>query len=329
VTKLDDAMAKIDRSFGKGSIMRLGDPGAIVPIAAIPSGSLALDLAMGIGGYPRGRIVEVYGPESSGKTTLMLHALASAQAMGLTCAFIDAEHALDPRYAEAVGVCTDELLLSQPDYGEQALQIADDLVETGEVGVVVIDSVAALTPKAELDGEMGDQTVGLQARMMGQAMRKLAGKAQKTQTLLLFTNQIREKVGVMFGSPETTPGGRALRFYASQRLDVRRTGTVGAKGEQTHNSTKVTLKKNKVAPPFREALFDIDFGRGISSEGEMVDAGVAHGFVAKAGAWFYFDPTLGKDGPRAQGRDAAKALLLEDRTLYHELEAKVRPALGL
>lgn len=324
MTQLDDAIASIERNFGRGSVMRLGDEGARVPVEAIPSGSIALDLALGVGGLPRGRVVEVYGPESSGKTTVCLHVLANAQARGLTCAFIDAEHALDPTYAEAVGVCSDELLVSQPDYGEQALQIADELIGSSEVGVVVIDSVAALTPKVELDGEMGDVTVGAQARMMSQAMRKLAAKTNQTRTLLIFTNQIREKVGVMFGSPETTPGGRALRFYASQRLDVRRIGSDGAKGHETNNKVRVTVKKNKVAPPFRQAEFDIDFGRGISVEGELLDLGVSHGIVRKAGGNHY----LGEER-LGQSRDAAKARLLEDVETKGELNRLVRLAVGI
>lgn len=327
MTALADALAHLDRSFGKGTVMRLGDPGARVPIEAIPTGAPLLDLALGIGGMPRGRIVEVFGPESSGKTTILLHVAAQAQAMGLLCAFIDAEHALDPTYAEALGVCTDDLLLSQPDYGEQALQIADELIGTGEVGVVIVDSVAALTPKAELDGEVGDLTVGAQARMMGQAMRKLAAKTSRTGTLLAFTNQLREKVGVMFGSPEVTPGGRALKFAASQRLDVRRIGTEGVKGAQTHNRVRVKVVKNKVAPPFREAEMDLDFGRGLSIEGQLIDLGVAHGFVRKSGAWLYFGSD--EEPSRAQGRDAAKALLMQDHELRSQLSADVRTAVGL
>lgn len=323
MSALDDALASIERSFGKGSIMRLGDEGARVPIEAIPTGAITLDLALGIGGMPRGRIVEVYGPESSGKTTVCLHVVGNAQAAGLKCAFIDAEHALDPRYAEALGVCSDELLVSQPDYGEQALQITDQLVRSGEVGVIVVDSVAALTPKAELDGEMGNQTVGLQARMMSQAMRKLAGIANQTRTLLIFTNQIREKVGVMFGSPETTPGGRALRFYASQRLDVRRIATNKDGTESVGNRTKVTVRKNKVAPPFRVAEFDIDFGRGISTEGCLIDVGLEHDLVKKSGAWL----TVGDE--RLHGRDAAKEFLRETPEALRELDAAVRQAVGL
>lgn len=317
----DDAVQKVERSFGKGAIMRLGDPAARVAVDPVPSGSIALDVALGVGGYARGRIVEIYGPESSGKTTLTLHALAQAQAMGLRCAFVDTEHALDPVYAEAVGVDPDALYVSQPDYGEQALQIVDDLTRSGEAGVIVVDSVAALTPKAELEGEMGDVTVGLQARMMSQAMRKLAGPAERTKTLLIFTNQIREKVGVMFGSPETTPGGRALRFYASQRLDVRRVGTEGAKGEETHNRVRVTVKKNKVAPPFRRAEFDVDFGRGISIEGELLDVGTELGVLAKSGGRYTFQGEL-----IANGRAACKARLLAEPELRDALTEAVREA---
>jgi recombination protein RecA len=324
VSALTDAMAKIDADFGQGTIMRLGDPGATMPIEAIPTGAVTVDLALGIGGVPRGRIVEVFGPESSGKTTLVLHLLASAQAMGMQAAMIDAEHSLDPRYAEALGVCTDDLLISQPDYGEQGLAIADRLVRTGEVGLIAIDSVAALTPKAELDGEMGDATVGLQARMMSQAMRKLAGIANQTNTTLVFTNQIREKVGVMFGSPETQPGGRALKFYASQRLDVRRIKTEGVKGAQTHNRVRVKVVKNKVAPPFREAEVDLEFGRGISTEGCLLDTGVEHGVIRKSGGHHY----LGEEriGP---SRDAAKDRLREDHELRSEVDRLVRQAVGL
>lgn len=322
MSALQEALTSIEREFGKGSIMRLGEA---PPVAAdcIPSGALTLDAALG-GGYPRGRIVEVYGPESSGKTTLLLHLIANAQRRGGTCAFIDAEHALDPAYARAVGVDVDALLCSQPDYGEQALEIADRLTRSGEVAVVAVDSVAALTPKAELDGAMGDQTVGLQARMMSQAMRKLAGIADKTRTLVVFTNQIREKVGVLFGSPETTPGGRALRFYASQRLDVRRVATEGPKGEQTHNRVRVTVRKNKIAPPFRVAEFDLEFGRGISTVGVLLDLAVEHGLVRKSGGWFHFD-----DADKANGRDAAKAFLEARTDVAVALDTAIRERLGL
>ena len=314
---LDAALKKIESSFGKGSVILLGDESAQVPIEVIPTGSLALDMALGSGGVPRGRIVEVYGPESSGKTTLVLHILANAQAQGLKVAFIDAEHALDPQYAEAIGAKPAEFLFSQPDYGEQALAIADELIGSGEVGVVAVDSVAALTPKAELDGDMGAANVGLQARMMGQAMRKLAGKANRTKTTVLFVNQIREKVGVLFGSPETTPGGRALRFYASQRLDVRRISTEGPAGEKTHNRTKVTVKKNKLAAPFRVAEFSIRFGEGIDSLGELVDLGVEHGLIKKSGAWY----SIGED--RAQGREEARLVLGLDAPRADRIRARV------
>ena len=323
MSALADALTAIDREFGKGSVMRLGDAPPVA-VDAIPSGALNLDLALG-GGYPRGRIVEVYGPESSGKTTLLLHLIANAQATGATCAFIDAEHALDPLYARAVGVDVDALLCSQPDYGEQALEIADRLVGTGEVGVVVVDSVAALTPRAELEGQMGEATVGLQARMMSQAMRKLAGRAQKSRTLVAFTNQIREKVGVMFGSPETTPGGRALRFYASQRLDVRRIATEGPKGEQTHNRVRVRVVKNKIAPPFRQAEFDLVFGRGISAAGVLLDMAEEHGIVAKSGGWRVFDADA---DDKVNGRPAAVERLESDPALAARIEAQVREAVG-
>lgn len=295
---LVEAMKAIDAQFGKGSVMLLGDPSAIVPVEVIPSGAATLDRALGVGGYPRGRIVEIFGPESSGKTTLVIHALANAQAMGLNAAMIDAEHAFDPGYAEALGVNPDSLIFSQPSYGEEALEIADQLVSSGEVGIVAIDSVAALTPKAELDGQMGQQTVGLQARMMGQAMRKLAGKANQTKTLLLFVNQIREKVGVIYGSPETTPGGRALRFYASQRLDIRRISAGSDK--ETHNHSKVKVIKNKVAAPYREAEFDIVFGRGIDAAGCALDVMLEDGCAKRSGAYYEIN------GERIHGRMNAR-----------------------
>lgn len=305
MSNLADALKDIDAQFGKGSIMRLGDPDAAVQIEVVPTGAATLDRALGIGGLPRGRIVEIYGPESSGKTTLVLSCLANAQRMGMQVAFIDAEHALDPAYARALGADPDEFLLAQPNWGEQALSITDRLVRSGEVGVIAVDSVAALTPKAELEGEMGQQTVGLQARMMSQGMRKLNGIAQETNTLLLFTNQIREKVGVMFGSPETTPGGRALRFYSSVRLDVRRIATEGPQGEQTHNRTKVTVRKNKMAPPFRIAEFDIRFGTGIDAAGCYFDLGVEDGTIQKSGSFY----TIGDE--RVQGRAKAIELITE------------------
>lgn len=283
---LADALKDIEKTFGKGSVIELGDPSAFQPVKVIPTGAATLDIALGVGGLPRGRIVEIYGPESSGKTTLVLSILAEAQKLGGKVALIDAEHALDPEYAKAVGCDVDAFLFSQPDNGEQGLSIAERLIKSGELAVVAVDSVAALTPKAEMDGEMGQQTVGLQARMMGQAMRKIAGPASQTGTLVLFVNQIREKVGVMFGSPETTPGGRALRFYASVRLDIRRTGSDGATGEQTANNVKVTVKKNKVAPPFRIAEFDIRFGEGIDSAGCWITLALQRGVISKAGGWY-------------------------------------------
>jgi recombination protein RecA len=319
---LQGALAQIEKEFGKGSVMRMGDEGAQVRCEAIPTGALSLDLALGIGGVPRGRIVELYGPESSGKTTLIYHILAQAQKLGGVCAFIDAEHAMDPLYAREIGVDIDELLVSQPDYGEQALEIADMLVRSGAVDVVAIDSVAALTPRVELEGQMGDQTVGAQARMMSQAMRKLAANLNRTSTLCILTNQIREKVGVMFGSPETQPGGRALKFYASQRLDIRRIETIKDGTEAVGNRVKVV--KNKVAAPFRQAEFEIEFGKGISTAGCLIDLGIEHGVVTKSGAFFsYGDQRLG------QGRAAAKNFLNENPEVALEIEQKVYAALGL
>jgi recombination protein RecA len=304
--------------------MRMGDEGAQVKVNAIPTGALALDLALGIGGMPRGRIVEVFGPEASGKTTLVYHVLAEAQKLGGVCAFIDAEHAMDPLYARQIGVDIDELLVSQPDYGEQALEIADMLVRSGAVDVVAIDSVAALTPRAELEGQMGDQTVGLQARMMSQAMRKLAGNLNRTQTLCLFTNQIREKVGVMFGSPETQPGGRALKFYSSQRLDIRRIETLKEGTEAVGNKVRVKVVKNKVAAPFRQAEFDIEFGKGFSTSGCLIDLGIEHNIVTKSGSFFsYGDERLG------QGRNNAKAFLDEHQEIAKEIENKIYAALDV
>ena len=321
---LQGALTQIERQFGKGTVMRMGDEGAQVRVNAIPTGALSLDLALGIGGVPRGRIVEVFGPESSGKTTLIYHVLAEAQKLGGVCAFIDAEHALDPLYAREIGVNIDELLVSQPDYGEQGLEIADMLVRSGAVDVVAIDSVAALTPRAELEGQMGDQTVGLRARMMSQAMRKLAGNLNRTQTLCIFTNQIREKVGVMFGSPETQPGGRALKFYASQRLDIRRIETLKEGTEAVGNRVRVKVVKNKVAAPFRQAEFDIEFGKGISSSGCILDLGIEHNVVTKSGSFFsYGDERLG------QGRNNAKAYLDEHVEVAKEIEAKIYEALGI
>ncbi len=321
---LQGALTQIEREFGKGTIMRMGDEGAQVKVNAIPTGALSLDLALGIGGMPRGRIVEVFGPESSGKTTLVYHVLAETQKLGGICAFIDAEHAMDPLYAREIGVDIDELLVSQPDYGEQALEVCDMLVRSGAVDLVAIDSVAALTPRSELEGQMGDQTVGLQARMMSQAMRKLAGNLNRTQTLCLFTNQIREKVGVMFGSPETQPGGRALKFYASQRLDIRRIETLKDGTEAVGNRVRVKVVKNKVAAPFRQAEFDIEFGKGISTSGCLLDLGIEHNIVTKSGSFFsYGDDRLG------QGRNNAKAFLDEHQEIAKEIEAKVYAALGI
>ena len=321
---LSGALGQIERTFGKGSIMRMGDEDFAVSVSAIPSGALSLDLALGVGGLPRGRIVEIFGPESSGKTTLLYHVLSEAQKVGGICAFIDAEHAMDPQYAKRIGVDVDELLVSQPDHGEQALEIADLLIRSGAIDVVAIDSVAALTPKAELEGAMGDQTVGLQARMMSQAMRKLAGNLNRTNTLCVFTNQIREKVGVMFGSPETQPGGRALKFYASQRLDIRRIETLKDGTEAVGNRVRVKVVKNKVAAPFRQAEFDIEYGQGISSEGCILDLALEHNIVSKSGSFFsYGDERIG------QGRGNAKAYLRENPKMAKELEEKIYAALGV
>jgi len=320
---LENAVTHIKREFGEGSLMRLGAE-STVKAEAIPTGSLALDLGLGIGGVPRGRMVEIFGPESSGKTTLVYHIIAEAQAKGGVCVFIDTEHAMDPVYARAIGVDTDELLVSQPDYGEQALQIADRLIASTAVDVVAIDSVAALTPKAELEGQIGDQTVGLQARLMSQAMRKLAGNLNRTNTVCVFTNQIREKVGVQFGSPETQPGGRALKFAASQRLDIRRIETIKDGTEAVGNRVRVKVVKNKVAAPFRQAEFEIEYGTGISREGELLDFGIEHNLVQKSGSFFSYGETrLG------QGRNNAKQFLVENRELAAELEAKIRAALGI
>src|ERR1700710_1768356 len=321
---LQGALTQIEREFGKGSVMRMGDEGAQVRCEVIPTGALALDLALGIGGVPRGRIVEIFGPESSGKTTLIYHMIAEAQKLGGVCAFIDAEHAMDPAYAKRIGVDVDELLVSQPDHGEQALEIADMLIRSGAVDVVAIDSVAALTPKVELEGAMGDQTVGLQARMMSQAMRKLAGNLNRANTLCLFTNQIREKVGVMFGSPETQPGGRALKFYSSQRLDIRRIETLKEGTEAVGNRVRVKVVKNKVAAPFRQAEFDIEYGVGISREGGLLDFGIEQDLVQKSGSFFsYGEVRLG------QGRNNAKQFLNDNPELALEIETKVRNALGI
>lgn len=320
---LDMALTQIERQFGKGAIMRLGADD-VVQIAAIPTGALSLDLALGIGGVPRGRVVEIYGPESSGKTTLALHIVAEAQRNGGIAAFIDAEHALDPVYARALGVDVDELLISQPDTGEQALEIADMLIRSGALDVVVIDSVAALVPRAEIEGEMGDTHVGLQARLMSQALRKLAGTINRSDTTAIFINQIREKIGVMFGSPETTPGGRALKFYASTRIDVRRIETIKDGQSAIGNRVRAKIVKNKVAPPFRLAEFDIMFGEGISREGSLLDVAVEHDVVRKSGAWYtYEDDQLG------QGRENAKRFLRENPEVAVQLQAQVLEVVGL
>ena len=322
-TALNGALTQIERQFGAGSIMKMGDDAAQVRVSAVPTGALSLDLALGVGGLPRGRIVEVFGPESSGKTTLLYHVLANAQKMGGICAFIDAEHAMDPAYAKRIGVDIDELLVSQPDHGEQALEIADLLIRSGAVDVVAIDSVAALTPKAELEGAMGDQTVGVQARMMSQAMRKLAGNLNRANTMCVFTNQIREKVGVMFGSPETQPGGRALKFYSSARLDIRRIETLKEGTEAVGNRVRVKVVKNKCAAPFRQAEFDIEYGEGISAEGCLIDLGLEHDIVRKSGSFFsYGEERLG------QGRNNAKGYLREHPEVFAEIERKVYEATG-
>ncbi|WP_338754111.1 recombinase RecA [Bacillus sp. FJAT-52991] len=320
---LDMALKQIEKQFGKGSIMKLGEQ-TDRKISTIPSGSLALDAALGVGGYPRGRIIEIYGPESSGKTTVALHAIAEVQATGGQAAFIDAEHALDPVYAQKLGVNIDELLLSQPDTGEQALEIAEALVRSGAVDILVIDSVAALVPKAEIEGEMGDSHVGLQARLMSQALRKLSGAINKSKTIAIFINQIREKVGVMFGNPETTPGGRALKFYSSVRLEVRRAETLKQGNEMVGNKTKIKVVKNKVAPPFRVAEVDIMYGEGISREGEIIDLGSDEDIIQKSGAWYsYNEERLG------QGRENAKQFLKENPDISHEIMLKIRKQYGL
>jgi len=318
------ALGQIEKQFGKGSVMRLGDHDVSRDIQAVSTGSLGLDIALGVGGLPRGRVVEIYGPESSGKTTLTLQVIAEMQKMGGTAAFIDAEHALDPNYAQKLGVDVDNLLVSQPDTGEQALEIADMLVRSGSVDVVVVDSVAALTPKAEIEGEMGDSHMGLQARLMSQALRKLTANIKRTNTLVIFINQIRMKIGVMFGNPETTTGGNALKFYASVRLDIRRIGAIKKGDEIIGNETKVKVVKNKVSPPFKEAFFDILYGQGISREGEIIELGVAHKFVDKSGAWYAYNGD--KIG---QGKDNAREYLKEHPEIAHEIEAKIRTAVGV
>ncbi len=320
---LDNVFGQIEKQFGQGAVMRLGDK-PNVKVEAIPTGSLSLDIALGIGGVPRGRIIEIYGPESSGKTTVALHIAAEVQKLGGEAAFIDAEHALDPVYAENLGVRIDDLIVSQPDTGDQALEITEQLVRSGAIDIIIIDSVAALVPKQEIEGYMGEAHVGLQARLMSQALRKLAGIISKSNTTAIFINQLREKVGVMFGNPETTAGGRALKYYASVRLDVRRIEAVKGDDGVTGNRTRVKIVKNKVAPPFKEAEFDIVFGEGISKEGNIIDVGVDYDVIKKSGSWFsYNDEKLG------QGREAVKALLREDEALRDEIEAKVRAAAGL
>jgi recombination protein RecA len=321
---LDAAMAQIERAFGKGSIMRMGARAGDEQIEVIPSGSLGLDLALGIGGLPRGRIVEIYGPESSGKTTLALHAIAEGQRRGGTCAFIDAEHALDPIYARKLGVDVDNLLISQPDAGEQALEIADTLVRSGAIDILVVDSVAALVPRAELEGEMGDSHMGLHARLMSQALRKITGSVSRSKCMLIFLNQIRMKIGVMFGNPETTTGGNALKFYASVRLEIRRIGQIKDREEIVGNQTRVKVVKNKLAPPFRQVEFDIMYGEGISKVGELLDLGVKAAVVEKSGAWFSYDSQR-----IGQGRENAKQFLREHRDLADAIEAKVREQSGV
>jgi len=316
---LSSALSQIERQFGKGAIMRMGDTSAVRDIEVVSTGSLGLDLALGVGGLPRGRVMEIYGPESSGKTTLTLEVIARTQRDGGTAAFIDAEHALDPQYAERIGVDVDELLVSQPDTGEQALEIADMIVRSGAVDVVVIDSVAALTPKAELEGEMGDSHVGLQARLMSQALRKLTANIKRSNTLVIFINQIRMKIGVMFGSPETTTGGNALKFYSSVRLDIRRIGAIKRRDEVIGNQTRIKVVKNKVAPPFKQVEFDILYGEGISREGELIDLGVKHGIIEKSGAWYSYD------GDRiGQGRDNVREFLKEHKDIADAIDTALR-----
>ncbi len=317
------ALGQIEKQFGKGSVMKMGDKGTMA-VESIPTGALALDIALGIGGLPRGRVVEIYGPESSGKSTLAMHVVAEAQRNGGVCAYVDAEHAMDPVYAAKIGVDVDELLISQPDTGEQALEISDMLVRSGAIDVLVVDSVAALTPRAEIEGEMGDSHVGLQARLMSQALRKLTANLNKTQTICIFINQLREKIGVMFGSPETTPGGRALKFYSSVRLDIRRIESIKDGVEVVGNRTRVKIVKNKVAPPFRQAEFDIMYGKGISREGSLLDIGVEHDIVKKSGAWYTYEgEQLG------QGRENAKSFLTEHPEVMVEIQDRVLRAVGI
>ncbi|MAU95681.1 recombinase RecA [Aurantimonas sp. 22II-16-19i] len=321
---LDAALSQIERAFGKGSIMRLGANEKIVEIETVSTGSLGLDIALGVGGLPKGRVIEIYGPESSGKTTLALHTIAEAQKKGGICAFVDAEHALDPVYARKLGVDLENLLISQPDTGEQALEITDTLVRSGAIDVLVVDSVAALTPRAEIEGEMGDSLPGMQARLMSQALRKLTGSISRSKCMVIFINQIRMKIGVMFGSPETTTGGNALKFYASVRLDIRRIGSIKDRDEVTGNQTKVKVVKNKLAPPFKQVEFDIMYGEGVSKTGELVDLGVKSGIVEKSGAWFsYNSQRLG------QGRENAKSFLRDNPAIADEIEASIRQNAGL
>ena len=320
---LDMALSQIERQFGEGAVMKMGDRGQM-KVEAVSTGSLAIDMALGIGGLPRGRVVEVYGPEASGKSTLAMHVVAEAQRTGGICAYVDAEHAMDPDYAKNIGVDVDELLISQPDTGEQALEITDMLIRSGAVDVVVIDSVAALTPRAEIEGEMGDTHVGLQARLMSQALRKLTANLNKTKTIVIFINQLREKIGVMFGSPETTPGGRALKFYSSVRIDIRRIEAIKSDGEITGGRTRIKVVKNKVAPPFRQAEFDIMYGKGISREGSLVDVGVEQGIVKKSGAWYTYEgEQLG------QGRENAKQFLTDNPEVMVEIDGRIRSQLGI
>lgn len=324
ITALDNAIRQIEKDFGKGSIMKLGEVAAKMNVEVIPTGTLSLDIALGVGGIPRGRVIEIYGPESSGKTTVALHVIAQAQKGGGIAAFIDAEHALDPAYAKKLGVDTDNLLISQPDNGEQALEIADALVRSGAIDIVVVDSVAALVPKAEIEGEMGDSHVGLQARLMSQAMRKLTGIISKSRTTAIFINQIREKVGIMFGNPETTTGGRALKFYASVRLDVRKIDTIKQGNDMVGNRTRIKVVKNKIAPPFRQAEFDIMYGQGISHEGCLVDIGTDLDIIDKSGAWYSYN------GERlGQGRENAKEFLKENTAIAIEIERKIREKLNI
>lgn len=321
---LDAALSSIEKNFGKGAVMKLGDPAAAMNVETVPTGSLSLDIALGLGGVPKGRIVEIYGPESSGKTTVALHMVAEVQKMGGIAGFIDAEHALDPTYAKNIGVNIDELYISQPDNGEQALEITETLVRSGAVDIIIVDSVAALVPKAEIDGDMGDSHVGLHARLMSQALRKLTAVISRTNCIVIFINQLREKVGVMFGNPETTTGGRALKFYSSIRMDVRRIETLKVNGEMIGNRTRVKVVKNKIAPPFKEAEFDIMFGKGISREGDILDLAVGCNVVVKSGAWFSYNGD--KIG---QGRENAKIFLAENPDIMREVEAKVRANYGI